>query len=125
MNAAWMMVLASLLFATMSVCVKLASSDYGAGEIVFYRGLVGALAAMAQMLLTRVYTVGRPLANAVLQYLGILFAFAYGVLLFGEGISAAALAGVALIVAAGLLSTRVRAHAAAPADTSGRPAGEA
>ena len=33
-----LMVLASLLFATMGVCVKLASAHYGAGEIVFYRG---------------------------------------------------------------------------------------
>jgi S-adenosylmethionine uptake transporter len=32
---------ASLLFATMGVCVKLASASYAAGEIVFYRGLVG------------------------------------------------------------------------------------
>lgn len=37
------MVLASFLFATMGVCVKLASSEYSAGEIVFYRGLTGAL----------------------------------------------------------------------------------
>ena len=36
--------LASLLFATMSVCVKLASQWYGAGEVVFYRGLAGAVA---------------------------------------------------------------------------------
>ena len=36
-----MMALATLLFATMGVCVKLASSEYGAGEIVMYRGLVG------------------------------------------------------------------------------------
>lgn len=32
---------ASLLFATMGVCVKLASDRYGSGEIVMYRGLVG------------------------------------------------------------------------------------
>lgn len=38
------MVLASLLFATMSVCVKLASPQYSAGEVVFYRGLAGAIA---------------------------------------------------------------------------------
>lgn len=38
---------ASLLFATMGVCVKLASMSYGAGEIVFYRGLVGTLFAFA------------------------------------------------------------------------------
>jgi drug/metabolite transporter (DMT)-like permease len=37
------MVLSSFLFATMSVCVKLASERYATGEIVFYRGLVGAL----------------------------------------------------------------------------------
>jgi drug/metabolite transporter (DMT)-like permease len=34
---------ASLLFATMGLCVKLASAMYPAGEIVFYRGLVGML----------------------------------------------------------------------------------
>jgi drug/metabolite transporter (DMT)-like permease len=43
MSAPWLMVLASFLFATMGVCVKLASSEYTAGEIVFYRGLTGAL----------------------------------------------------------------------------------
>ena len=37
------MVLASLLFATMGVCVKLASAVYAPGEIIFYRGLIGAL----------------------------------------------------------------------------------
>ena len=41
MNPAWLMVGASFLFATMGVCVKLASSDYSTGEIVFYRGLMG------------------------------------------------------------------------------------
>ena len=41
MSAPWLMVLASLLFATMGVCVKLASAHYATGEIVFYRGLVG------------------------------------------------------------------------------------
>jgi S-adenosylmethionine uptake transporter len=43
MSAAWSMVLASLLFATMGLCVKLASVHYGSGEIVFYRSLTGAL----------------------------------------------------------------------------------
>ena len=43
MSASWLIVVASLLFATMSVCVKLASAHYGSGEIVMYRGLVGAL----------------------------------------------------------------------------------
>jgi S-adenosylmethionine uptake transporter len=43
MSASWLIVSASLLFATMGVCVKLASAYYGSGEIVLYRGLVGAL----------------------------------------------------------------------------------
>ncbi len=44
MSAPVLMILASFLFATMSVCVKLASDLYATGEIVFYRGMVGALA---------------------------------------------------------------------------------
>lgn len=40
-EAPWLMLGASLLFATMGVCVKLASAHYSAGEIVMYRGLVG------------------------------------------------------------------------------------
>ena len=36
------MVLASLLFATMGVCVKLASAEYAPGEIMLYRGAIGA-----------------------------------------------------------------------------------
>ncbi|HKW84151.1 MAG TPA: EamA family transporter, partial [Burkholderiaceae bacterium] len=43
MSAPWLMILASFLFATMGVCVKLASAHYDAGEIVFYRGVTGAL----------------------------------------------------------------------------------
>ena len=43
MSASWLIVVASLLFATMGVCVKLASAYYGSGEIVMYRGMVGAL----------------------------------------------------------------------------------
>ncbi len=37
------MVLASFLFATMGVCVKLASSDFNSAEIVFWRGVIGIL----------------------------------------------------------------------------------
>jgi drug/metabolite transporter (DMT)-like permease len=43
MPASWLVVIASFLFATMGVCIKLASAQYGSGEIVMYRGLVGAL----------------------------------------------------------------------------------
>lgn len=38
-----MMVGSSLMFSIMGVCVKYASDQYSAGELVFYRGLVGAI----------------------------------------------------------------------------------
>jgi len=43
MPASFFMLLATLLFASMGVCVKLASSNYDPGEIVMYRGLTGML----------------------------------------------------------------------------------
>lgn len=40
MQAVWM-VLSSLLFATMGVCVKYASEHFNSAELVFYRGILG------------------------------------------------------------------------------------
>lgn len=40
MQALWML-LASLLFATMGVCIKFASAHFSSFEVVFYRGLIG------------------------------------------------------------------------------------
>lgn len=76
---------------------------------------VGLLATAAQLMMTRAYSIGRPLINASLQYLGIAFAFIYGVLLFGERITWMAVAGMALIVAAGLGASLLR-NQTAPAD---------
>ncbi len=45
MSAPLLILGASLLFASMGVCVKLASAWYGAGEIVFYRSAVGLVVA--------------------------------------------------------------------------------
>lgn len=42
MHALWML-LASLLFASMSVCVKFASEHFNSAELVFYRGLIGVI----------------------------------------------------------------------------------
>ncbi|HEY2188891.1 MAG TPA: DMT family transporter [Caldimonas sp.] len=47
MSSSRLVILASLLFATMGVCVKAASAHYSSGEIVTYRGLVGALMIVA------------------------------------------------------------------------------
>lgn len=86
---------------------------------------IGVLAVVAQMLMTRAYTMGSTLANAVLQYLGILFAFVYGVLLFGEAVTWPAAVGVVLIVVAGLMTSVARSHSPEPPDTRGRHPGDA
>jgi S-adenosylmethionine uptake transporter len=66
---------------------------------------VGLLATTAQLMITRAFAIGSALSNAGLQYSGILFAALYGVVLFGERLSWTALAGMLLIVLAGLVST--------------------
>lgn len=43
MQALWM-VLAAFVFATMSVCIKMASAYFNSAEVVFYRGLIGVIA---------------------------------------------------------------------------------
>jgi S-adenosylmethionine uptake transporter len=74
---------------------------YGAALLL----AVGLLATAAQLMITRAFAIGSTLANAGLQYTGILFSALYGVMLFGEGLSWMAFAGMLLIVAAGLVST--------------------
>ena len=81
---------------------------------------VGLLATAAQLMMTRAYSTGRTLVNASLQYLGIAFSFGYGVLLFADRVTWMALAGMLLIVAAGLSATQLRSRSA-PADTANAP----
>jgi len=69
---------------------------------------VGLLATTAQILMTRAYAIGRTLSNASLQYLGIVFAFLYGVLIFDDGVTWMALGGMVLIIGAGLAATLLR-----------------
>ncbi|UUX94091.1 DMT family transporter [Aquabacterium sp. J223] len=73
---------------------------------------VGLTATTAQVLMTRAYAIGRPLINASLQYLGIVFSFVWGLVLFGDAATPSAAAGMALIVGAGLAATRLRQRAA-------------
>jgi drug/metabolite transporter (DMT)-like permease len=79
----------------------------------------GTFATTAQVLMTRAYSIGRPLSNASLQYLGIAFSFAYGVWLFDDALTWIPIAGIVLIVAAGLGASRLRAStlAASAPDT--------
>ena len=71
----------------------------------------GVLATTAQILMTRAYAIGRALSNASLQYLGIAWSFLFGVMIFGDAVTLAALAGMTLIVAAGLTATLLRSRA--------------
>jgi S-adenosylmethionine uptake transporter len=85
---------------------------------------IGLLATAAQMMMTRAYRIGHTLSNASLQYLGIVFSFGFGVLLFNDAVTAAAVAGMVLIVAAGLYSTLLRARQLQHADTARTPLNE-
>jgi S-adenosylmethionine uptake transporter len=69
----------------------------------------GVTATTAQVAMTRAYAIGRPLSNASLQYLGIAFSFVYGIVLFHDPLTWAAVGGMVLIVAAGLAASRLRA----------------
>jgi drug/metabolite transporter (DMT)-like permease len=85
-----------------------------------WRGLalllaVGLLATFAQLMMTRAYGTGRTLVNASLQYLGIAWSFAFGVFLFGDHVTAMAVAGMLLIVGAGLSATLLRSRGAVAA----------
>jgi drug/metabolite transporter (DMT)-like permease len=69
---------------------------------------VGLLATAAQWALTRAYASGSRLVNASLQYLGIVYCFVYGVVIFDDPITALALVGMLLIVGAGILAARLK-----------------
>ena len=74
--------------------------------------LVGVLATVAQLMMTRAYSIGRPLVNGSLQYLGIAFSYGWGVLLFDDHVTLLAIVGMLLIVIAGILATQLRSHQA-------------
>jgi drug/metabolite transporter (DMT)-like permease len=81
---------------------------------------VGLLATSGQLMMTRAYATGRPLVNASLQYLGIAYSFVYGVLLFNDRVTWMAVAGMLLIVVAGLSATLLR-NKLVPFDTTKAP----
>jgi S-adenosylmethionine uptake transporter len=71
---------------------------------------IGGLATVAQWLMTRAYATGSAMAISALQYLGIAYAFGLGVWLFDDPVTVQALAGMALIVAAGIAATQLRSR---------------
>jgi drug/metabolite transporter (DMT)-like permease len=82
---------------------------------------VGVLATAAQLMMTRAYATGPTLVNASLQYLGIAWAFGYGVWLFDDHVTAMALSGMLLIVAAGICATRLSRRSPAAAAIADPP----
>jgi S-adenosylmethionine uptake transporter len=87
---------------------------------------VGVLSTAGQIMLTHAYARGSTLVNASLQYLAIVFAFAYGAMLFGDTVTSAAAIGVLLVVVAGSGATLMRAsanHADAKSKKDLTPAG--
>jgi drug/metabolite transporter (DMT)-like permease len=69
---------------------------------------VGALATVSQWMMTRAYGTGTTLGIASLQYLGIVFSSVFGLLWFDDALPPMALAGMALIIGAGIVATRLR-----------------
>ncbi len=77
---------------------------------------IGTLATLAQWMMTRAYALGATLGVGALQYMGIVFSSLLGLALFGEALSATALAGMGLIIAAGVAATVLRPPPAAATD---------
>ena len=81
---------------------------------------IGVLATAAQWMITRAYGTGVTLGIAALQYLGIVFSSVLGLVLFDETLTWLALAGMVLIIAAGvaatLLQPRPNASISSPTD---------
>jgi S-adenosylmethionine uptake transporter len=73
---------------------------------------IAVLAALGQLCMTRAFSQGSTLVVASLQYLGIVFAGLYSVLLFDEQVPLVGWLGMALIVASGIAATVLRARAA-------------
>lgn len=74
---------------------------------------IGVLATAAQWMMTLAYGHGATLGVAALQYLGIGFSFLLGVWIFGDPVTLSAVAGMVLIVAAGVAATALQPRATA------------
>lgn len=72
---------------------------------------IGVLASVAQWCMTRAYRKGATLVVASMQYTGIVFSVIYSLLLFGDPITPMGWAGIAVIVASGILATILRSRA--------------
>ena len=72
---------------------------------------IGVLASLGQWCMTRAYRKGATLVVASMQYSGIVFASFFSLVLFGDQIPPIGWAGIAVIVASGVLATVLRSRA--------------
>lgn len=73
--------------------------------------VIGLLAVLGQLCMTRAYASGATLVVANLQYAGIVFASIYSLTLFGDRLPLIAWLGMALIVLSGIAATALKARA--------------
>ena len=78
----------------------------GATSLLILVGLGGS-ATLAQLAMTRAYRTGKTLVVGSLSYSTVVFASLFGIALWGESLPLAGWAGMALIVAGGVLSLRL------------------
>lgn len=69
---------------------------------------VGLLATLAQLSITLAFARGRILVNGSLQYLSVVWAYVYGMLLFDDAVTGIALLGMGLITMAGIAAAWLR-----------------
>ncbi|MDX9856431.1 MAG: DMT family transporter [candidate division Zixibacteria bacterium] len=70
--------------------------------------MIGICVTIAQIYMTRAYQAERAANISNFNYLGVVFALTFGLVIFGEHIEPLALAGIALIIIGTLLSSRYR-----------------
>ena len=73
---------------------------------------IGLLAVLGQLCMTRAYASGATLVVANLQYMGIVFAGIYSIVIFDDELPWLGWAGMGLIIASGIVATMLRAKAA-------------
>ncbi|MEN9843942.1 MAG: hypothetical protein RLZZ612_1771 [Pseudomonadota bacterium] len=71
---------------------------------------IGILAVLGQLCMTRAYASGATLLVANLQYMGIVFAAIYSVMIFNDDLPLLGWVGMALIVTSGIIATLLRAR---------------
>lgn len=66
---------------------------------------IGVTATTAQMAMTRAYRLGKTLVTANLQYTGIVFSSAWGILIWGDALSMLGWLGIGIILLSGIAAT--------------------